>query len=180
LYDKESFDFVFTLDSGDEVEFVGTSEGRLVAAEPLDRSKTAGDIQQQLDQQKVPDVTVAPTDEGVTITLENVNFPPNSDQLLPAEQDKLRRIADILKKYPDRDIAVSGFTARAPGYTEEDYQALSEKRARAAAEYLLSQGARRADQVTVRGRGAEAPIGDNSTEEGRRRNRRVEITILEN
>ncbi len=85
-----------------------------------------------------------------------------------------------MKQYPDRDIAVSGFTARAPGYTEEDYQALSEKRARAAAKFLLGQGARRADQITVRGRGADSPIGDNSTEDGRRKNRRVEITILEN
>jgi outer membrane protein OmpA-like peptidoglycan-associated protein len=180
LYDTEKFDFVFTLNSGDEVEFTGSSEGRLIAAAPLDRQGMAGDIQKQLDQQKVPGVTVAPTDQGVTITLENVNFPPNSDQLLPAEQDKLRRIADILKKYPDRDIAVTGFTAQAPGYTEEDYQSLSEKRARAAAQFLVDQGARRADQVTSRGMGAQNPIGDNATEDGRKKNRRVEITILEN
>jgi outer membrane protein OmpA-like peptidoglycan-associated protein len=180
LYDTEKFDFVFTLDSGDEVEFVGNSEGKLIAAAPLDKPQIANEIQKQLDQQNIPGVTVAPTAEGVTITLENVNFPPNSDDLLPAEQDKLRRIADILKKYPDRDIAVTGFTARAPGYTEEDYQALSEKRAHAAAQFLLEQGARRADQITTRGKGADSPIGDNSNEEGRKKNRRVEITILEN
>jgi outer membrane protein OmpA-like peptidoglycan-associated protein len=162
------------------VEFVGTSEGRQIAALPLDKPKVAEEIQKQLDPQSMPGVTVAPTQEGVTITLENVNFPPNSDELLPAEQEKLGRIAEILKKYPERDIAVTGFTARAPGYTEEDYQALSEKRARAAAEFLLSRGARRAEQITVRGRGAESPIGDNSNEEGRKKNRRVEITILEN
>jgi outer membrane protein OmpA-like peptidoglycan-associated protein len=116
----------------------------------------------------------------VKITLENVNFPPNSDQLLPAEQDKLRRIADMLKKYPDRDIAVAGFTARAPGYTEDDYRTLSEQRARATANFLLSTGAVTAERLTARGMGAGSPIGDNSSEEGRRRNRRVEITILEN
>ena len=76
----------------------------------------------------------------MTITLENVNFPPNSDTLLPAEQEKVQRIAEILKKYPDRDIAVTGYTARAPGYTEEDYQKLSDQRARAVADYLLSSG----------------------------------------
>jgi len=180
LFDSETFDFIFTFNTRDEVEYKGESEGRLIAAPPLDKPRIAGEIQKQLDTQKVPGVTVAPSDDGVTITLENVNFPPNSDALLPAEQDKLRRIAEILKKYPDRDIAVTGFTARAQGYTEEDYQALSEKRARAAASFLLSQGARRADQITARGRGAGSPIGDNSTEEGRSRNRRVEITILEN
>ena len=125
-------------------------------------------------------MSVQSTEQGVTITLENVNFPPNSDTLLPAEQDKLRRIGKILTQYPDRDIAVSGFTARASGYTEKDYQTLSEQRARAAADFLLSIGARKASQVTVRGMGASSPIGDNSTEEGMKKNRRVEITILEN
>ncbi|MGO9309454.1 MAG: OmpA family protein [Spirochaetia bacterium] len=180
LFDSETFDFIFTFNTGDEVEYKGDSEGRLIAAAPLDKPGITGEIQKQLDTQQMPGVSVAPSKEGVTITLENVNFPPNSDTLLPAEQEKLRRIAEILKKYPERDIAVTGFTARAQGYTEEDYQALSEKRARAAAGFLLSQGARRADQVTARGRGADSPIGDNSTEEGRSRNRRVEITILEN
>jgi outer membrane protein OmpA-like peptidoglycan-associated protein len=125
-------------------------------------------------------VSVQTTDKGVTITLENVNFPPNSNQLLPAEQDKLRRIAGILKDYSDRDIAVAGFTARAPGYAESDYQVLSEQRANAAASFLLSTGVVAAERLTARGMGASSPIGDNATAEGMRKNRRVEITILEN
>jgi outer membrane protein OmpA-like peptidoglycan-associated protein len=180
VYDEESFDFTFWLSSGDQVEFKGTSTGELIEAEPLDRNQVAADIRKQLDDQKVPGVTVAPTDNGVTITLDNVNFPPNSDQLLPAEQDKLRRIAEILRKYPDRDIAVAGFTARAPGYTEDDYQSLSELRANAAANFLLSTGAVTAKHLSARGMGASNPIGDNTNEAERAKNRRVEITILEN
>jgi outer membrane protein OmpA-like peptidoglycan-associated protein len=180
LYDEESFDFVYSFNTGDEVEYKGDSQGRLIPAAPLDRAQVAGEIQKQLDAQKIPGVTVAPSDSGVTITLENVNFPPDSYTLLPAEQDKLRRIGQILKQYPERDIAVSGFTARAPGYTEKDYQTLSVQRARAAANFLLSIGARKASQISVRGMGASSPIGDNSNEEGRKKNRRVEITILEN
>ena len=178
--DQESFDFLYTFNTGDEVEYTGQSDGRLVAAQPLDRGQVTGEIKKEIDNQHIPGVTVKPTDEGVTITLENVNFPPNSDNLLPAEQDKLRRIGDILRKYPDRDIAITGYTARAAGYTEDDYQKLSEQRGRAAANFLLSIGARRPDQVTARGLGASSPLGDNATEEGRRLNRRVEITILEN
>ncbi|HTP59451.1 MAG TPA: OmpA family protein [Spirochaetia bacterium] len=180
VYSTEDFDIVFTFNTGVVVEYTGNDTGELVEVQPLDRSKVAGDIQNQIQQQGIPDVTVKPTDQGVTITLENVNFPPNSDQLQPAEQEKVQRIADILKKYPDRDIAVTGFTARAPGYTEEDYQKLSDERARAVANYLLSLGARTADHLTARGMGASSPIGDNSTDDGRRKNRRVEITILEN
>ncbi len=180
VFYEESFDFVFSFNTGDEVEFKGEASGELITSAPLDRAQVSGDIQKQLDAQKIPGVTVQPTPEGVKITLENVNFPPNSDTLLPAEQDKLRRIAEILKKYPDRDIAVAGFTARAPGYTEDDYQTLSEQRANAAANFLLSTGAVSAERMSARGMGPSSPIGDNSTEEGRSKNRRVEITILEN
>jgi outer membrane protein OmpA-like peptidoglycan-associated protein len=180
IYYEESFDFLFSFNTGDEVEFKGDASGELVDAAPLDRAQVAGDIQKQLDAQAIPGVTVKTSDQGVTITLENVNFPPNSDQLLPPEQDKLRRIAEILKKYSDRDIAVTGFTARAPGYTEDDYKKLSEQRANAAANFLLSAGGVTAKRLTSRGMGAASPVGDNSTEEGMRKNRRVEITILEN
>jgi outer membrane protein OmpA-like peptidoglycan-associated protein len=177
---EESFDFLFSFTTGTEIEFKGDSTSELVLSPPLDRSKVADDIKQQLQSQGLPDVSVQSTEQGVKITLENVNFPPDSDQLLPAEQDKLRRIADILRKYPDRDVAVEGFTASAPGYTEDDYRSLSEQRAKAAADFLLSTGALTASHLTARGMGATSPIGDNSTEEGRRQNRRVEITILEN
>lgn len=177
---EESFDFLFAMNTGDDVEFKGDASGDVITSLPLDRAQVAGDIQKQLDAQAIPDVSVQPTDQGVTITLENVNFPPNSDQLLPAEQGKLRRIAEILRKYSDRDISIAGFTARAPGYTENDYQTLSEQRANAAADFLLSTGAVDAKRLTARGMGASSPIGDNSSEAGMRKNRRVEITILEN
>jgi outer membrane protein OmpA-like peptidoglycan-associated protein len=180
IFYEEHFDFVFSFNTGDDFEFMGNADGRLIQSQPLDRAHVAEDIQNQIDTQHIPDVSVQPTEQGVKITMENVNFPPNSDTLMPAEQDKLRRIADVLKKYQDRDIAITGHTARAPGYTEDDYQKLSDQRAQAAANFLLSIGARRAEQITARGMGARVPVGDNSTEEGRRANRRVEITILEN
>jgi outer membrane protein OmpA-like peptidoglycan-associated protein len=57
---------------------------------------------------------------------------------------------------------------------------LSIERAAAVADYLLSKNVRSADRVVIRGYGAEKPIADNSTQEGMSKNRRVEITILEN
>jgi outer membrane protein OmpA-like peptidoglycan-associated protein len=180
IYYEENFDFVFAFNTGDEVEYSGDADGRLIEAQPLDRARLSNEIQKAIDSQKLQDVKVKQTDQGVTITLENVNFPPNSDALLPPEQEKLRKIAEVLRAYPERDIAIAGFTARAAGYTEQDYQTLSEKRARAAADFLLSIGARLPEQITARGMGASSPIGDNNTEAGMRANRRVEITVLEN
>jgi outer membrane protein OmpA-like peptidoglycan-associated protein len=179
-YAEEDFDLVLTLASRDEFEFTGRATGELIEAAPLDREKVTRDIQQRLREKKVEGATVRPVPEGVAITIENVNFPPNSDSLMPAEQEKLRRITEILREYPDRDIMVTGHTAGVPGYTPQQHQALSEQRARAAGNFLLSLKARRADQMSMRGMGDRAPVADNSTEEGRKKNRRVEITILEN
>jgi len=176
----EKFDFLFTLATGDEVEYVGESSGELIEAAPLDRAATTAAIANELSRQKVEGASVRADELGVTITLENVSFQANSDALLPSEQEKLRRIASILAKYPDRDILITGHTAGVPGYTAQQHQELSELRAKAVGDFLILLGARSAGQITTRGMGAGVPIGDNATEEGRQRNRRVEITILEN
>ena len=179
-YVEEKFDFIFTLAGGTEVEFIGESHGELIEAQPLDREKVARDIQNEIQKQKIPDASVRADEKGVTITVDNINFAPNSDTLLPAEKEKLARIAQIIKTYPDRDILITGHTAAVGGYTEAQHQELSEDRARAVGDYLLSIGARKPEAMTVKGMGKRAPIADNSSEAGRMKNRRVEITILEN
>jgi len=57
---------------------------------------------------------------------------------------------------------------------------LSQDRARTVADFLLSRNVRAPDRIVIRGYGAERPIADNRTPEGQQRNRRVEITLLEN
>jgi outer membrane protein OmpA-like peptidoglycan-associated protein len=117
-------------------------------------------------------------EEGIAISLENVQFQPESAELTAPERLKLAKIAELLRRYPDRDILVEGHTALAG--TEAGRAQLSRDRAAAVADSLIAGGARTPERVVVRGSGAEQPLGDNNTEEGRRRNRRVEITILEN
>jgi outer membrane protein OmpA-like peptidoglycan-associated protein len=177
---EESFDFAFDLSNGQKVEYVGTARGRLLKSAELDKEQVAEDIQRELAERGVEDTTVRAEEQGVTVILENIQFDPNSFELLPAEKAKLRAIGQILSKYADRDLAVSGHTAHAGNYTDRQHQELSELRARAVADYLLSIGAARASQLTSRGYGYSRPLADNATEEGRRTNRRVEITILEN
>jgi outer membrane protein OmpA-like peptidoglycan-associated protein len=177
---EEEFDFIFTFSNGEEVEYRGTSEGRLLESAELDREQVAEDIAKELAERGVEDTTVVAGEEGVTLALQNIQFEANSAALRESERAKLRQIGEILKNYPDRDILITGHTARVPGYTEEDHQRLSEQRALAVAEYLLSLGALRPLQVTTRGLGHREPLSANNTEAGRRQNRRVEITILEN
>ena len=175
---SEEFDFIFTFNTGHTVEYAGTAEATVHATETMDKERVAEEIREQLSESSVEDTEVTVSDEGVTVSIEDIQFMPDSAVLTPEEKEKLRIIADILNDYPDRDILVTGHTAMAG--TEAGRKALSEKRAKAVGNYILVLGAREANQVTIKGVGGTEPVADNSTEEGMRRNRRVEITILEN
>jgi outer membrane protein OmpA-like peptidoglycan-associated protein len=175
---SESFEFIIHLASGEYFEFSGTASGELVQSAPLDREQAAAEIRSELEAEGVTDVTVEAVAEGVTLTLDNIQFPPDSPLLIPAEQDKIRRIAEILDAFRERDILITGHTARVG--TEESSQILSEQRAQAVGDFLLGIDSRAADQMVFRGLGSRRPVGDNGNEAGRRSNRRVEITILEN
>jgi len=175
---SENFDIIVELASGDTVEYTGTAEGFLYPSESMNRNRLVDEIREGLDKGGLEDVEVTTADEGVTLRLNNIQFLPDSAELLPGEQRKLDTIASILLKYPERDILVTGHTALAK--TPELRQSLSELRARVVAEYLIGTGCRNEAHIITRGMGTREPLGDNSTEEGRRLNRRVEITILEN
>ena len=102
----------------------------------------------------------------------------DSTALLPGEMDKLRQIAAILRGIPGYELLVAGHTARV-GSAESQVE-LSVARATAVADILIGLGVRAAEDISIIGYGAERPVADNNTEAGRARNRRVEITILEN
>jgi len=175
---NETFRITFEMSNGMTIEFRGTAEAEFVESEHMNREQIISDIVQEINRLGIPDVNVSAVEEGISISLDDIRFYPDSDRMLPGEQEKLDRIADILLRYPDRDIMVSGHAALAGS---RDYlMTLSQSRARAVADYLLSRNVRTADRIVIRGYGAERPVADNSTEEGMRRNRRVEITLLEN
>jgi len=175
---EEEFDFIYHLTSGDYVEYQGTASGKVIHTTDLDKEKAVAKIKKQIREKNIPNATVKADSRGVTINLKNIHFPPDSPVLVPSEREKLRKIGAILKQYPERDILITGHTARIG--TEKSCQILSEQRAKAVGDYLLSIGAKSEMQMTFQGKGSREPAADNSTEEGRKLNRRVEITILEN
>jgi len=121
-------------------------------------------------------VTVEEREEGILLTLNPLNFEPDRAALLPGEEDKLKTIADALKRIPDRTFHVIGHTADVG--SQESQQVLSLERAKVIAQYLMNQDID-PRRILFEGRGGEQPVGSNDTEEGRRQNRRVEIFILE-
>lgn len=175
---QERYNLFMQMRDGAQMEYQGTADGRIVDAPPLDRDQLAREIADSIDQESIADATVRSDDEGVTIAFENIQFQPDSAELLPGEMVKVEWLARILARYPDRDVLVTGHTALAG--TEEGRLRLSEERAQTVGHLLIELGARTRDRIVYRGMGAREPIADNDTEEGMRRNRRVEVTILEN
>jgi outer membrane protein OmpA-like peptidoglycan-associated protein len=174
----ENFRFVLELSDGSTMEFRGRAESEILEAEELQKEDAARDITDALEELGVTDASVRITDEGVTISLENIQFRAESAALLDSEKAKLDKIAGILRGYDGRDILVSGHTALSG--TAAGRQKLSLDRAAAVSDYLIARGVRDKSRVVVRGYGADRPLAPNDTEEGMKRNRRVEITILEN
>jgi outer membrane protein OmpA-like peptidoglycan-associated protein len=134
-------------------------------------------IHTELEEKQIADTEVRATDEGITISLNNIQFLPDSTELTEAEKQKLQNIAAILNEFPGRRILVGGHTAMAG--SAEGRVRISTDRAQAVADYLVGIGCRTADGITVRGYGAEQPLGDPATPAGQALNRRVEITLLD-
>jgi outer membrane protein OmpA-like peptidoglycan-associated protein len=175
---QETFRYKFEFSNGRTIEYRGTAEAEIIESRRMDRERIAEEIAGDIERLDIADVTVRVVDEGVIISLDDIHFEADTAVMLSGEREKLDKILDILTRYQDRDILVGGHTALAG--TAAGRQKLSVERASVVADYLIERKARTPDRVTVRGYGADKPLASNSTEEGRIKNRRVEITILEN
>ncbi len=114
-------------------------------------------------------------DRGMVITLQGeVLFKTNEAQLKPAAMVKLDQIAETLRGQ-ERKILVLGHTDNQGGAGQLNQQ-LSERRASAVRDYLVSKGIP-GDLIRAEGKGPSAPIADNTSVDGRAQNRRVEIVV---
>lgn len=125
--------------------------------------------------EKVEGAKVEREGDELKVTFENkILFDFDSSTLKPQAQSQLGQVASVLATYPETDIMVLGHT---DSKGSDDYnQRLSERRARAVEGYLTGQGVA-ARRIRAKGFGESVPIADNSTEEGRALNRRVELSI---
>jgi succinyl-CoA synthetase beta subunit len=102
----------------------------------------------------------------------NVKFVTNKDEISPESLAELAAVAKQLATCPSIKTQVEGHTDSVGSDTSN--LALSQKRADAVATYMTSQGLAK-ERVSAKGYGETKPIGDNATEEGRAKNRRVEF-----
>ena len=121
-------------------------------------------------------ITVEETDAGVKLTVKDLRFAPDSEQLLPEERERLEVLARSLKSVSNRTFLVEGHTA-AVGKSAGELD-LSKRRAKRIVDELVARGIS-ADRFLYKGWGGTKPIASNADDDGRARNRRVEITILD-
>ena len=149
---------------------IGGAAGNLIGRE---MDKQARELEQA-----VPTAEVQRVGEGINMTFPSgLMFKINSATLSQGYKDDLAAAASVFKKYGDTNILIEGHTDDSGA---EDYNMqLSEKRARAVADYLVSQGVDRS-RLEIKWYGESQPKYANDSEENRQKNRRVELGIYAN
>ncbi|MHB1313479.1 MAG: OmpA family protein [Gemmatimonadaceae bacterium] len=141
-------------------------------------------IGNQMDQQakqlktEIPGATVERVGEGIQTTFASgLLFDFDAERIRAEAAMNLRSLAASLAQYPNTDLLIVGHT---DALGTSDYnQGLSQRRAQAVADYLVSQGVA-ISRLRTAGRGESEAIASNSTEAGRQQNRRVEVAIYAN
>ena len=114
-------------------------------------------------------------EQGVAVQVNNLFFPVNEWELLPESESELIRVAQIIKAQKVK-VEISGHTDSS-GDPKKN-QVLSRQRAESVRTFLIQQGCS-ADMLTAKGYGATKPIADNTTDEGKQLNRRVELRFTD-
>ena len=111
----------------------------------------------------------------LTTAMQAVQFETGSARLKSSSFEILNQIYDLLQRYPDYHLSVSGHTDNV-GNADNNLR-LSERRAEACINYLIGKGGIRPERLSYIGYGEIRPMADNSTKDGRRLNRRVEFDL---
>lgn len=115
-----------------------------------------------------------PRDVARALSLQVINFELDEAVIPDVNKAFLDRAAKIMAEVPDMNLMIIGHTDMQG--TSEYNMALSRERAESVREYLVSQGID-ANKLSTRGMGETEPVADNSTEQGRFRNRRIEFMV---
>ena len=113
--------------------------------------------------------------KAFTGAIPGITFDVGKATIRRISEATLRAAADVLRKYPSIRIQITGHTS---SEGDEGFnQKLSEDRAASVRQWLLDHDIV-ASRIVSRGIGSSEPVADNRTEAGRRKNRRIEFTIL--
>jgi outer membrane protein OmpA-like peptidoglycan-associated protein len=162
--------FQLTLPGGASYTLRATAPGYLPAAEPLDLTANTqyGEISR--------DLPLTPLAAGQRIALNNLFFQQSKADILPTSRPELDRLVQVLQENPDLKIRLEGHTDN-QGDPKLNVK-LSEERVQHLQQYLVGQGIA-AERLQTVGYGGSKPVAPNDNEYNRRKNRRVELVVLE-
>ncbi|CAM3379684.1 OmpA family protein [Zobellia roscoffensis] len=136
------------------------------------------DRQAERIEEEIPGAEVSRVGEGINVTFNEdagVYFDTNKSDVKGTSQTTLNSMAQILKDYPKSNVLVEGHTDSAG---PDDYNmTLSKQRATSVTNYLTAQGIDKS-RLETKWYGESQPVGDNTTTEGKAKNRRVELAIV--
>ena len=145
------------------------------AKEEAERAKAAtAALRAQLLQQLNSVLQTTDSPRGLVVNMADVLFDFGKYNLKPDAQIKLAKLSGIIQAHPGLHLAIEGHTDNIGG--DEANMKLSQQRADAVRDFVVQQGLPQ-DAVSAVGLGKAEPVADNSTNEGRQKNRRVEIIV---
>ncbi|MBI5323770.1 MAG: OmpA family protein [Ignavibacteriae bacterium] len=163
--------------------FFGGFDEELLAfeAKPVERSQVSEEVAEKSTIDVVEKVNITTeTPRRITIRAgqrKTYFFPSSASTSLTGDtKEYLDNVADFLKANPSSTVRIVGHSDDQGTFSQN--QKRSEDRANQVVQYLVSKGISKG-RLFPRGDGARVPVGDNRNEEGRKRNRRVEIMIVQ-
>ena len=149
---------------------VGAGAGAIIGHK-MDKAKKEAEAVQNAQVESVKDANGL---DAVKVTFDSgILFATNKADLNAASKSSLQQFAKVLKQNADCDVAIIGHTDNTG--SDAINNPLSEKRAMSVSNYLRSLGVSASQIKSVEGQGSVNPVADNSTAEGRKQNRRVEV-----
>ena len=115
-----------------------------------------------------------PVDKTTWVTFDRLDFETGGANLKPTSAEQLKNIAEIMKAYPKVALKIGGYTDNV-GNADANLK-LSQKRAKNTLQELVKLGVD-AKRLEAEGYGEKHPVADNSTEEGRQKNRRIDLRV---
>jgi len=172
--DPGSGDYFTVLPAGHKYGYSAEKEGYMGASETFDFTGITASTKYQ------HDIILYPLEklvkEKIALRMNNIFFDFDKSTLRPESKHELNRWVDVFKKNPELNAEIHGHTCWIG--TEAYNQGLSERRATAVIDYLVSHGVAK-NRLTMKGFGETRPTASNETREGRELNRRVEILFTE-
>jgi outer membrane protein OmpA-like peptidoglycan-associated protein/tetratricopeptide (TPR) repeat protein len=166
---KLSGKYLVSLPSGKDYGIAVKAEDCLFYSDHVNIEKSEGY------QEIVKDIQLKRIAVGSKVVLKNIFFATGKSTLKKESKGELDNLLKLMNEAPTLKLEISGHTDNTG--SDAVNQRLSEARAKAVVDYLVQHGIS-ADRLTYKGYGSSQPVADNSTKEGRQKNRRTEFKVI--